>query len=67
MGENHGCAKAVNAAAASINGLATGLELLRQAPDPLHTFWTPPSPLSKSVAAERGQQKWNPVLCPTTL
>jgi hypothetical protein len=33
----------------------------------LHSFWTPPYPLSKSVAAERGQQKWDPVLRPAKL
>src|SRR6202158_5414856 len=32
--------------------LSTVPVLMRQAPDPLHTFWTPPSPLSKSVAPE---------------
>jgi hypothetical protein len=33
----------------------------------LHSFWTPPYPLSKSVAAERGQQKWDPDLRPAKL
>ena len=42
-------AKAVNAAAASINGSV----LVRQAPDPPPIFWTPPSPLSKSVARDK--------------
>jgi hypothetical protein len=52
IGRKHSHARAVNAAAASVKGFA----LVRQAPDLLFTFWTPPSPLSKSVPAERGQQ-----------
>ena len=43
IGTEHGGAKPVNAAAASIHDLV----LMRQVPDPLHTFWTPPPPLSK--------------------
>jgi len=40
---------------------------VRQASDPLHTFWTAPAPASKSVSAERGQQEWEPVLRPAAL
>jgi|HubBroStandDraft_3_1064219.scaffolds.fasta_scaffold148039_2 hypothetical protein len=47
--------------------VSTGLVLVRQAPDPLHTFWTAPRPPSKSGAVERGQQKWDPVLRPAAL
>jgi hypothetical protein len=42
-------AKAVNAAAGAFNGSC----VVRQPPDPPHTFWTPPSPLSKSVARDQ--------------
>jgi len=34
---------------------------------PLHSFWTPSAPTSKSVAVERGQQKWIAVLRPAAL
>jgi hypothetical protein len=51
IGRKHGRTKPVNAAAASI----TGFELLRQASDLLHTFWTALARLSKSDAAGRGK------------